>query len=63
MKIEAAKKLIVKELKDLDISENSQAYKLIYDNAIAASEILTKKELIELIEGSADSLPNHLFET
>lgn len=62
MKIEAAKKLIVKELKDLDISENSQAYKLIYDNAIAASEILTKKELIELIEGSADSFPNHLFE-
>ena len=59
MKIEAAKKLIVKELKDLDIPEGSQAYKLIYDNAIAASEVLTKKELIE---GSADSFPNHLFE-
>lgn len=63
MKIEAAKKLILKELKDLDISEGCQAYKLIYDNAIAASDILTKSELIKLIEESADSLPNHLFET
>lgn len=62
MKYEAAKKFITRELKDLDVHEKSVAWKLIYENAVAASDVLTKAELKKLIADSIDLYPLALFE-
>lgn len=57
MKIKAAKQLIERELKDLDIPKSSRAYALILDQALAASEYMGKQELIKYIEEYVECLP------
>jgi hypothetical protein len=60
-KMKKAEKFIKKELSDLDIPENCDAYIAVYESAIVASTIMTKKELVEYIEGFLESLPNSFF--
>ena len=54
-------KFIDEQLKDLDVLGNSQAYCLVYENALAASETLTKSELRTYIEEYVDMLPCNMF--
>lgn len=49
MKNKLAVKLITEALKQLDIQKNSQAWKEIYKEALAASEILGKDAILQLI--------------
>lgn len=57
MKIEIAIKHIQNELRELDVPPTSLAYSQVFENALHASEILTKRELTRLIEDSLDVLP------
>jgi hypothetical protein len=61
MKLETAKKLITKQLKDLDVKPGSDAYRLIYEQSINAADVLTRAELIKMIEELIDTLPLRLF--
>lgn len=57
-----AKKFIEKELKDLNIRPRSEAYRLCHEQALAASELLTKAELKKFIVEYLDILPLSLFD-
>lgn len=48
-------KFIENELRDLDVEKGSEAYDYIYNQAVAAADILTKKELKQLIEDHLES--------
>jgi hypothetical protein len=61
MKQSTAIKIIEKELADLAIKPNCAAWGMIYENAIEAAEIMTKKELIKFIELSHNELSNMYF--
>lgn len=54
-------KYIKAELTDLDVPTNSRAWQLVFDNALAASEVLTRKELKTYIAEYTETLPNTLF--
>lgn len=62
MKKEQAKRVIAKELKDLDISSGCEAFALIFEQALSASEVLTIRELKKYVEEYAESLPSNLFQ-
>jgi len=49
MKTKLAINLITEALKQLDIQKNSQAWKEIYNEALAASDILGKDAILQLI--------------
>jgi hypothetical protein len=52
---------IEKELMDLDVPKDSEAWKLAFDNAMEASEIMGMSELKKYIEDYIEMLPNNLF--
>lgn len=52
---------IEKELMDLDVPKDSEAWKLAFDNAMEASEIMGMAELKKYIEDYIEMLPNNLF--
>lgn len=56
-----AAKFIEKELKDLDVPPKSEAYRLTHEQALVASEVLTKAELKKYIVEYLDLLPLRLF--
>lgn len=53
MKQTTAKKIIENELYQLDIAHKSIAYESIFKNAMEAASVMTKKELIFLINEHA----------
>lgn len=55
MKKQTAIKLVEKELSDLGLLKSDIEYQAIYNNAVEAAEILTKSEVIKLLEEQADS--------
>lgn len=61
MKTKTAQNFITKELTDLDVPKDSKAWSTVFDTAIEASEIMTKKELKKYIEDYVHSLPNDFF--
>ena len=61
MRKETFEKFIKKELEQLDIKENSRAYKFIYDQAIEAAEFMGKRDLRQLIEDHLNLLPQEFF--
>lgn len=56
-----AKAFIEKELKDLDVPKDSDAYRFLYENAIEAADIMSRKELKAYIEAQLELLPNSHF--
>lgn len=62
MKLDAAKKLIEKELKDLDVPVGCDAYKLVYEQACAAADVMNQLDLVTYIEHYLADLPPHMFE-
>lgn len=61
MKLSIAIPFIENELRDLDVPPTSLAYSEVFENALHASEILTKRELKKLIEEHLNSLPNEYW--
>lgn len=62
MNTQKVQKFVESQLKDLDVPKGSRAYSEVYENAVEAAEILTKKELIALIEAQLELLPNSYFQ-
>lgn len=58
IRVQKAIALIQRELKDLDVPQFSMAYKVIFQNALEASDIMTSKELKQYISDYLDTLPN-----
>lgn len=54
-------KFIESELVNLDVPNSSRAYPIVYENALAASETLTKAELKAYIAEYVDCPPNNMF--
>lgn len=52
---------IKNELYQLDVPKGSRAYDLVYTECLAAMDLLSKKELKQLIEDHLDVLPNSYF--
>jgi len=50
------------EMRDLAIPKNSEAFRLIRENAIEAAAIMTRKELKRYIEEYSDLLPMDYFQ-
>lgn len=48
---------VKRELRDLDIAEGSAAWTDVYENAIEASDIMSRKELRKYIEERVELLP------
>ena len=63
MKKDFAKRLTKKELDDLNVPPKSIAFYTVMENALEASEILTTKELKQLISDHLDILPRSFFLT
>ena len=61
MNKQAAKIFIEKELDDLAVDKDCDAWKQVFDTAIEASEIMTKEELRKYIEEYLDTLPKGCF--
>lgn len=55
MKTSTAIKFIESELRNLDIDPRSPAWRDIFENALAASDILTRKALRKYIEEKAET--------
>ncbi len=53
---------IKKELKDLGVSEESRAFGLVLENAVSASDVMTKNELKKYIEDYLETLPTSYWE-
>lgn len=53
--------LIQNELRNLDVPRFSHAYKLVMENAVEASEIMSKKQLKKYIKECLETLPSHYF--
>jgi hypothetical protein len=52
---------IEKELMDLDVPKDSEAWKIVFDSAMESSEIMGMSELKKYIEDYIEVLPNNLF--
>jgi hypothetical protein len=61
MKRSTAEKFVMKELIDLSVPVGTMAFNDVYENAVEAAEILTKKELITLIQDQIELLPAYKF--
>ena len=57
----SANKIIEKELKDLAVPLDSSAYKMIFETAIEAAEIMNVNELKKYIEEYASSIPDQYY--
>lgn len=55
-------KLIAKNIKDLGYDLENPSVKNVFDSAVDFSEIASKKELIEYIEGQLGLIPNNLLD-
>jgi len=62
MIIQKAQILITNELLNLGVSPKCEAWSKVYDNALAASEIMNEKELKALVAEWVDYFPNRYFQ-
>lgn len=61
MKRETALKLIERELVDLDVPKNSRAWEYVIKSTVDGYDVLTKKELVKLVELKVNDLPSTWF--
>lgn len=62
MKRTTAEKLVKYTIEQMGYSLRNEHVQDVFENAVEAAEILTRKEVVRLIEESLEVIPSHLLQ-